>query len=68
MTLTKQPFKNVEKGQNGVTHHFILSQQCFLSHKRIAISGFFLFKPLPDDKILEWSKLKQTVDDILKCI
>ena len=24
--------------------------------------------PLPDDKILDWSKLKQTADDILKCI
>ena len=26
------------------------------------------FKPLPDDKILDWSKLKQIADDILKCI
>ena len=24
--------------------------------------------PLPDDKILDWSKLKQIADDILKCI
>ena len=24
--------------------------------------------PLPDDKILDWSKLKQISDDILKCI
>ena len=24
--------------------------------------------PLPDDKILDWSKLKQTADNILKCI
>ena len=23
---------------------------------------------LPDDKILDWSKLKQTADDMLKCI
>ena len=23
--------------------------------------------PLPDDKILDWSKLKQIADDILKC-
>ena len=23
---------------------------------------------LPDDKILDWSKLKQTADNILKCI
>ena len=26
------------------------------------------FNPLPDDKILDWSKLKQIADDILKCI
>ena len=24
--------------------------------------------PLPDDKILDWSKMKQIADDILKCI
>ena len=24
--------------------------------------------PLPDDKILDWSKLKQIADDFLKCI
>ena len=24
--------------------------------------------PIPDDKILDWSKLKQIADDILKCI
>ena len=24
--------------------------------------------PLPDDKILDWSKLKQIADEILKCI
>ena len=24
--------------------------------------------PLPDDKILDWSELKQNADDILKCI
>ena len=26
-----------------------------------------MFKPLPDDKILDRSKLKQIADDILKC-
>ena len=26
------------------------------------------FNPLPDDKILEWFKLKQLADHILKCI
>ena len=27
-----------------------------------------LINPLPDNKILDWSKLKQMADDILKCI
>ena len=27
---------------------------------------FHLFNPLPDDEILDWSKLKQIADDILK--
>ena len=26
------------------------------------------FNPLPDEKILDWSKLKEIADDILKCI
>ena len=26
----------------------------------------FLFNPLPDNKILDWSKLKQIEDDIFK--
>ena len=26
------------------------------------------FNPIPDDKILDWSKLKQIADDFLKCI
>ena len=26
------------------------------------------FNPLPDGKILDWSKLKQVAEDILKCI
>ena len=29
---------------------------------------FFFFNPLPDDKILDWSKLKLIAEDILKCI
>ena len=27
-----------------------------------------LFNPLPDDKILDWSKFKQIAENILKCI
>ena len=26
-----------------------------------------MFNPIPDDKILDWSKLKQIADDIFKC-
>ena len=28
----------------------------------------YIFNPLPDDQILDWSKLKQIVHDILRCI
>ena len=28
----------------------------------------FVKNPLPDDKILDWSKFKQIADDISKCI
>ena len=28
----------------------------------------YLLNPLPDDKILDWSKLKQMAEDILKYI
>ena len=31
-------------------------------------SKHFALNPLPDDKILDWSKLKQIADDILKRI
>ena len=42
----------------------------FLTYQRQWSSHFFfneLFNPLSDDKILDWSKLKQ-IADILKCI
>ena len=32
------------------------------------IGIFVPFNPLPDDKILDWPRLKQIADDILKCI
>ena len=31
-------------------------------------TGLKSINPLPYDKILDWSKLKQIADDILKCI
>ena len=33
----------------------------------VCIFGFVI-NPLPNDKILDWSKPKQIADDILKCI
>ena len=35
-----------------------------LDHSKILPSG--RVNPLPDDKIIHWSKLEQTTDDILK--
>ena len=32
----------------------------------VKVSGYI--NPLPDDRILDWSKFKQIADDILKCI
>ena len=32
------------------------------------VEHIILVNPLPDDKILDWSKLKQIANDILKCI
>ena len=36
-------------------------------HESGLVDGM-VFNPLPDDKILDWSKFKQIADDILKCI
>ena len=38
---------------------------CLTQHD--PLSNFFKINPLPDDKILDWSKLKQSADDILTC-
>ena len=55
----KGTFENIEGNEEntGNQHFFFLFPQCFLS-----------FNPLPDEKILHWSKLKEIADDILKCI
>ena len=47
--------KNIveKKRKNAGYQHFLLFTQCF-------------FNPLPDDKILDWSKLKQSADDSFK--
>ena len=42
-----------------------MGQNCYRS---IFCQRIILLNPLPDDKILDWSKLKQITDDIPKCI
>ena len=37
-------------------------------NKRKILAKDMFFNLLPDDKNLDWSKLKQIADDILKCI
>ena len=44
--------------ENCIVHYVPV---CYISDLRSALF-------LPDDKILEWSKLKQIAEDILKCI
>ena len=43
------------------------SKAFFHSSERLIIVKQVV-NPLPDDKIFDWSKLKQIADDILKCI
>ena len=44
----------------------LINWHCLISDSGIAFLQ--LFNPLPDDKILDWFKLKQIAVDILKCI
>ena len=48
-------FIQCELDDNYDNQPFLLFQQCVLN---------FSLNPLPDDKILDWSKLKQIADDI----
>ena len=62
---------NPDKGTNTVMHtHTCNLYETFKWHLysfwRTIVPNHF--PPLPDDKILDWSKLKQIADDILKCI
>ena len=57
--LYEKPFENmVGKGENAANQHFLLFHHVF----------YPFFNQLPNDNILDWSKLKQIADDILKCI
>ena len=40
----------------------------FFDGFELCINLQYTFHPLPDDKISDWSKLRQIADDILKCI
>ena len=46
----------------------ILDLFCHLQMLSIWLIDCMMFNPLPDDKILDWSKLKQIADGILKSI
>ena len=37
-----------------------------LGEKKTTLFSSIVFNPLPDNKILDWSKLKQIADDILE--
>ena len=43
---------------------YLYSTKSFLTHSPLKI----LLNPLPDEKISDWSKSKQTADDFLKCL
>ena len=55
------------------SEHFVLSwakkvKQVTVEQRRMPSTPLPPQKKTPDKKILEWSKFKQTADDILKCI
>ena len=62
----------VGRGENAGYHHFLLFPQCFQKASYPDGSkGVIVWErvnPLPDDRILDWSKLKKIADYILKCI
>ena len=74
-----KPVENaVGKGEIARYKQFLFFPQCFQKACfQEASKGVILwewvkadgacFNPLPEDKILDWSKLKQFTDDIFKC-
>ena len=48
--------------------HLFYHLQVFSIRTSLEVFVRLRVNPLPDDKILDWSKFKQIVDDILKCI
>ena len=59
----------VGRGENAGYHHFLLFPQCFqkATYPVSLKVGIVCLRvnPLPDDKILDWSKLKQIAGDII---
>ena len=59
----------VEKGENAGYQHFLLCQQYFMPSQRQKLFGLppicclhmFVINSLPDNKILDWSKLKHFI-------
>ena len=61
-TLRNGPFENTEgKGENAGNQHFLLFPQYFLPY----LKQKFSFNSLPNDKILDLSKLKAFADNNL---
>ena len=56
----------VGKGENAGSENFLLFPTMFA--KSFFLGVVAAFNPLPDNKMLDWSKLKQTTDDILNWI
>ena len=70
--LSKRVENTVGEGEIAHYEQFLLFPQCFQKAcfpgalKRCCCVEWV--NPLADDKILDWSKLKQIADHILKCI
>ena len=70
--LSKRVENIVGKGEIARLEQFLLFPQCFQKACFPGASkGVIVWEwvnSLPNDKILDWSKLKQIADDILRCI
>ena len=74
--ISKRVENTVGKGEIARYEQFLLSPQCFQKAcfkrcQKVSSKGVIMWEwvnPLPDNKILDWSKLKQIAYNILKCI
>ena len=62
----------MSKGEIAFYEQFLLFPQCFqkacFPGASKGVNEWEWVNPFPNDKILDWSKLKQIADDIFKCI